>query len=249
MPDDTDDTAVPSPGFAERRRWFLRGASKVVSVPGFILCTAHVGFADLAQQAGITLAQAVFMVGVIWALPGMVVLVGAVLSGVGLLATAFAVALSSVRLTPMVVALVPELRDNRTSKLTLYLLAHFIAVTSWVIAMETIHDVPRSVRTSYYFGLGSILVVTNMVVVAIVFSVAPALPPVVAAGLFLLTPMYFLTSLWGSAREQASHVAMLLGLVLGPLIHLLAPAFDLLGAGLIGGGLAYAAHLIKDRTA
>src|SRR5688572_1542891 len=70
-------------------------------------------------------------------LPGMVVLVGAVLSGVGLLGTAFAVALSSVRLTPMVVSLVPELRGSRTRKLTLYLLAHFIAITSWVDRKST----------------------------------------------------------------------------------------------------------------
>ena len=200
-----DDTVLPPPGFAERCRWFLRGASNVASVPGLILCTAHIGFADLAQQAGITMAQAVFMVGIIWALPGMVVLVGAVLSGVGLLGTAFAVALSSVRLTPMVVSLVPELRGSRTRKLTLYLLAHFIAITSWVIAMETIRAVPRDVRTSYYFGLGSILVVTNMIVVAIVFAVAAALPPAVAAGLFLLTPMYFLTSLGGRRANSLAY--------------------------------------------
>jgi predicted branched-subunit amino acid permease len=244
-----DDALPPSLGFAERRRWFLIGASKVASIPGLILCTAHIGFADLAQQAEFTMAQAVFMVLVIWALPGMVVLVGAVLSGAGLLAAAFAVTLSSVRLTPMVVALVPELRGTRTRKLTLYLLSHFIAVTSWVIAMETVRNVPRDLRTSYYFGLGATLVAINMVVVAVVYLVAAALPPVVAAGLFLLTPMYFLTSLWGSAREQASHIAMVLGLVLGPVLHLFAPGFDLLGAGLIGGGLAYAIHLAKDRPA
>jgi len=243
----SSDTASPTPSLAERRRWFLIGAARAASVPGLILCTAHIGFADLARQAELTMAQAVFMVGAIWALPGMVVLVGAVLSGAGLLAVAFAVALSSVRLTPMVVALVPELRGPRTRRLTLYLLSHFIAVTSWVIAMETVRKVPRDLRTSYYFGLGSILVLVNMVVVAIVYAVAGALPPVAAAALFLLTPMYFLTSLWGSAREQAAHIAMVLGLVLGPLLHLVMPGFDLLGAGLIGGGLAYAIHLLKDR--
>jgi predicted branched-subunit amino acid permease len=244
-----DDALPASPGFAERCRWALRGAANAASIPGLILCTAHIGFAGLAQEAGLTMAQAVFMVGAIWALPGMVVLVGAVLSGAGLLAAAFAVALSSVRLTPMVVALVPELRGPRTSKVTLYLLAHFVAVTSWVIAMGTVRNVPRELRTSFYFGLGAILIAMNMVVVTIVYLVAASLPPVVAAGLFLLTPMYFLTSLWGSAREQATHVAMVLGLVLGPLLHLFAPGFDLLGAGLIGGGLAYAAHLWKDRRA
>nr|WP_292773189.1 AzlC family ABC transporter permease [Mesorhizobium sp.] len=223
------------------------GASESVSVPGLVLCTAHVGFAGLAQEAGVSMGLAVFMVLAIWALPAMVVLLGAILSGAGLLAAAFAVALSSVRLTPMVVALVPEMRGPRTSRLAMYLLAHFVAVTSWVIAMENLRRVPREFRTSYYFGLGSILVVVNMVVVAAVYAVAPALPPAVAAGLFLLTPMYFLTSLWGSARETATYVAMLLGLMLGPILHFVAPGFDLLGAGLLGGGLAYAVHLMQVR--
>ena len=146
----------------------------------------------------------------------------------------------------MVVALVPELRGTRTSKLTLYLLAHFVAVTSWVIAMETVRNVPRDLRTSYYLGWARSSSVMNMVVVAIVYAVAAALPPVVAAGLFLLTPMYFLTSLWGSAREQAAHIAMVLGLVLGPLLHLVAPGFDRWAQG-CRRRLAYAAHLVKDR--
>ncbi|MBL8579606.1 MAG: AzlC family ABC transporter permease [Mesorhizobium sp.] len=244
---DLSEIDAPQPSFADRRRWFLIGASESVSVPGLVLCTAHVGFAGLAQEAGVSMGLAVFMVLAIWALPAMVVLLGAILSGAGLLAAAFAVALSSVRLTPMVVALVPEMRGPRTSRLAMYLLAHFVAVTSWVIAMENLRRVPREFRTSYYFGLGSILVVVNMVVVAAVYAVAPALPPAVAAGLFLLTPMYFLTSLWGSARETATYVAMLLGLMLGPILHFVAPGFDLLGAGLLGGGLAYAVHLMQVR--
>ncbi len=61
--------------------------------------------------------------------------------------------------------------------------------------------------------------------------------------------MYFLTSLWGSARERAGHVAMVLGLILGPLLHLVVPGFDLLGAGLIGGGAAFAFHKLSQRRA
>lgn len=215
------------------------------SVPGLILATAHIGFAGLARDAGFGMAEAVFMVLAIWALPAMVVMAGAVLSGAGLLAIAFAVALSSIRLTPMVVALVPEMRGSRTKRLTLFLLSHFVAVTSWVIAMDTLRIVPRDMRTSYYFGLGSSLVVINMIVVAVVYALAPTLPPSVMAALFLLTPMYFLTSLWGSAREAASNVAMVLGLFLGPLFHVLTPAFDLLAAGLIGGVGAYAIHRMR----
>ena len=149
----------------------------------------------------------------------------------------------------MVIALVAELRAKGTRRLTLYLLAHFIAVTSWVVALNRVHAIPRDMRTSYYAGLGGVFLVTNMVVVALVYVVFDSLPPTVAAALFLLTPMYFLTSLWGSAREQASHIAMVLGLVLGPALHLVVPGFDLLAAGFIGGGLAYATHLMRRRRA
>lgn len=228
-------------------RWYLRGVGASFSIPGLILVSAFVGFAGLAKEAGLTMAQTVFMVGVVWALPAKVVLVGAILSKASLLAAAFAVALSSVRLMPMVVALMPEMRAAGTRKWVLYALSHFVAVTSWVLALERFPGVPRVMRTAYYTGLGSTLVLVNMVVVAIVFAVAESLPPIASAALFLLTPMYFLTSLWGSARESAAHVAMILGLALGPVFHVIAPGFDLLAAGLIGGLGAYAWHRYASR--
>lgn len=242
-----DDATFHAPTVSDRRHWYLRGVRAAISIPGLILASAFVGFAGLAKEAGLTLAETVFMTGVVWALPGKVVLVGAILSGASLPAAAFAVALSSVRLMPMVVALVPELRGGRTPKWVLYGLSHFVAVTSWVIATERLRGIPRAMRTTWYAGLGSSLVFGNMVVVAVVFLLADRLPPAVSAALFLLTPMYFLTSLWGSARERAGHVAMIFGLVLGPLFHLLAPQYDLLAAGLIGGTAAYAVHRLSRR--
>lgn len=225
-----------------RRYWYLRGVRAAFSVPGLILASAFVGFAGLAKEAGLTLAETVFMVLIVWALPAKVVLVGAIMSGASLPAAAFAVTLSSVRLMPMVVALVPELRGPRTRRRTLYFLSHFVAVTSWVLALERLKDVPREMRTTYYMGLGPTLVAINMAVVAAVLLVADSLPPVVSAALFLLTPIYFLTSLWGSARERAGHFAMGFGMVLGPVFHVLAPSFDLLLAGLLGGGAAFALY-------
>lgn len=227
--------------------WFLRGVRAAISVPALILASAFVGFAGLAREAGLTLAETVFMVGIVWALPAKVVLIGAILAGNALPAAAFAVALSSIRLTPMVVSLVPEMREPKTRRWILYLLSHFVAVTSWVIAMERLRGVPRAHRTTFYGGLGASLVLINMAVVAIVFMLAARLPPAASAALFLLTPMYFLTSLWGSARERATHVAMVLGLALGPIAHEFAPEFDLLAAGLTGGLLAYGFHLLARR--
>lgn len=222
--------------------WYLRGVRAAFSIPGLILCSAFVGFAGLAKAAGLTLWQSVFMVGVVWALPAKVVLIGAILSGASLPAAAFAVALSSIRLMPMVVALVPELRSERTPRWVLYVLSHFVAVTSWVLAMEQLRSVPREMRTTYYAGLGGTLVLANMIIVGVIYVLADSFPPIVMAALLLLTPIYFLTSLWGSARESAAHVAMIFGMVAGPLVHLIGPGFDLLIAGLAGGVVAFIWH-------
>ncbi len=217
----------------------MRGA---FSLPGLILVSSFVGFAALAKDAGVTAAQAVFMTGIVWALPSMVVLVGAIVSGAILPAAMLAVTLSAIRLMPMVMALLPEMRADKTRPWVLYLLSHFVAVTSWVLAMERLSHIPRDMRATYYAGLGSTLVLTNMIVVATVYAVADRLPSTVSAMLLLLTPMYFLTSLWGSARERAGHLAMVLGLGLGPLFHVLVPKLDLLAAGLVGGTAAYGWH-------
>jgi predicted branched-subunit amino acid permease len=240
-------TVPGDPGSA--RRWFLRGVAAAYSVPGLILVSAFVGFAGLAKETGLTVVETVFMVGVVWALPAKVVLIGAILSKASIFAAAFAVALSSIRLMPMVVALVPEMRTEKTRPWVLYLLSHFVAVTSWVLALERFRDVPPDMRTTFYAGLGGMLVLNNMIVVAVVYMLAEQLPPVASAALFLLTPMYFLTSLWGSARERAAHVAMVLGLGLGPVFHILLPGFDLLAAGLIGGFAAYGWHRYARRRA
>lgn len=238
----SDQSAPDTDEIRTRSFWFLRGARAAFSIPGLILSSAFVGFAGLARAAGLTLGQTVFMVGVVWALPAKVVLIGAILSGSSLIATAFAVALSSIRLMPMVVVLVPEMRGPKTPKWVLYALSHFVAVTSWVLAMEQLRHIPRDMRTTYYAGLGGTIVVSNMVLTGVVFLLAESFPPVVMAGLLLLTPIYFLTSLWGSARERASHYAMAFGIVLGPLVHLWIPQFDLLIAGVIGGLGAYIIH-------
>ncbi len=237
-----DSAAKPVPTTSDYRLWFLRGVRTAFSVPMLILMSAFVGFAGLAREAGITLAQVLFMTGMIWALPAKVVLLGAIMTGASLPAAAFAVALSSVRLTPMVVSLVPELRAEKTRPAVLYFLSHFIAVTSWVLAMENLRLVPRPMRTVWYCGLGSTLVIVNMVVVAVVYTLAGGLPPMLSAALLMLTPLYFLTSLWGSARERASHFAMIFGLVLGPVFHVVTPGFDLMAAGFVGGGAAYLLH-------
>lgn len=62
-----------------------RGARAAVSIPALILTAAFVGYAGLARETGLTLAETLAMTGLIWALPSIVVLTGALSSGMGLI--------------------------------------------------------------------------------------------------------------------------------------------------------------------
>ena len=240
-------TGQESAGSDPAWRWFVRGSRQAFTLPGFLLFGAFIGFGAITREAGLSLTQTLYMNTVIWALPAEIILIGAMFAGASLPAAALGVALSSVRLMPMVVVLVPEMRAQGTRGWVLYALSHFIAVTSWVISLDKFREVPRPWRTTWYCGLGLTLVAGANSILAAIYLLAPQLPALAAAALFFLTPMYFLLSLWGSAREFASHAAMAAGLVLGPLFHLWMPGIDLIAAGLIGGIGAFALHMAAKR--
>lgn len=208
-------------------------------MPALILMGAFVGFCGFAFESGIPLGQTLFMTAAIWALPAQIVLIGAILAGASLPAAAAAVALSSMRLMPMVASLVPVIRTKSTPTWLLLILSHFVAVTAWVFTMQRIHTVPREGRVAFFAGFGLTVSLANIILVAVSYGVIVHLPALLVGGLFLLTPMYFLTSIWASARTSEIHYAMIIGLVLGPLFHLMTPEVGLLLAGLVGGTLAF----------
>lgn len=224
------------------RHWFLTGMTGIFSLPAIILMLSFVGFCAFTAQAGIPVEQVVFMTGAVWALPAKVILVTAILGGANVLTAFIAVTLSSIRLMPMVAALVPEIRTERTPTWLLLFLSHFIAITAWVFTMERVQSVPRERRIAFFAGFGITLVFANMVLVAVVYRFVAEFPPLVAGCLFFLTPVYFLASIWSSARHPVIYVALIAGLVAGPVFYWLAPEFDILLAGVGGGTAAWLAE-------
>ncbi|WP_062011426.1 AzlC family ABC transporter permease [Aureimonas sp. AU4] len=223
------------------RVWILRGMRQVLSPPALILVTAHLGFAGLARDAGVQWLEASIMVGVIWALPANLILLGAITAGSSLAATALAVGLSSLRLMPMVIALLPEMRSARSRTTTLMALSHFIAVTAWVVAMEKLSTIPRERRTSYFGGFAVTLCAINVLAVAFAFNLMGQLPAIATGALAFFTPVYFLTSLFGSARDVSGRLALFTGMLAVPPANWLAPEFDILIAGIAGGAVAFVA--------
>ena len=225
--------------------WFFQGQRLLLTIPALVLMTAFVGFAGFAREVGLPAWQTVLTTLLVWALPSKFLLVAAIQSGFGLFATFLTVTLSAARLMPMVGALVPELRGPNTKTRTLLFLSHFVAITAWVVSMERLGDVPRQYRTYFFAGFAISLTIACALIVGLVYAFAASLPDTVLAALFFLTPIYFLCSLWGSAREQAGHVAMVGGLLLGPVFYLIAPDYSILITGLVVGTGAFMVHRLR----
>ena len=222
-----------------RRAWFLRGARGVFSLPAFILMMAFVGFTALAHESGLTRGEAVLMTATVWALPSQLILASAIQSGAGFLTTVALVCLASVRLGPMVAALVPEIRSERTRTITLFFLSHFVAITAWVYTLQRTKDIPRGGRVAFFLGFALTITSVNTALVFFLFGLVSVLPPLLAGVLYFLTPIYFLTSLWGSSSSRVVHIALAGGIVATPLFHLFLPQFDILATGLIAGTGGY----------
>jgi len=230
------------------RIWMLRGARAAVSIPALILTAAFVGYAGLARETGLSLAETLVMTGFVWALPSIVVLTGGMATGMGLVPAAIAVALASVRLMPMTMALMPLVKvPGKTPTWKLLLASHFVAVTAWVYAMKNLPDMPRDGRLPFFIGFGGSVIIFVFTMTGISYMLVDHMPPIVAGALFLLTPIYFLCSLWGAARMNADKAAMIAGLALGPVFFVYVPGLDLLWTGLAGGTLAYLVTRIMRR--
>lgn len=217
------------------------------STGAFVLVCSFLGYGALVHESGLTLVQAVAIALFIWALPGQVVLVSEMAVGAALWSAAISVTLTSVRLMPLAVVLMPILRGERTSKLHQILLAHFCAITIWVESMQRLPAMPRAERVPYYWGFCSILVSTNLVATAVGYQLAAALTRELAAGLLFLTPLYFLLSMLRASDSPTDRLALLFGFTLGPLVFVTLPGFELVLSGLVGGSAAYAVGRMRRK--
>jgi predicted branched-subunit amino acid permease len=219
---------------------FWRGARDALSLPAWVLGFSILGIGSLARDAGFPAGAAVLSTVVMWAGPAQAIFFASVAAGTSLPVIAFAVTLSSVRLLPMTVAILPLLRRPGQGIATQLAAAHFIAVTMWVEGLRRLPPLPGPERVPYFFGFALACLTTCSAATYIGYFLLGALPLPLAAGLLFLTPIFFSVSLVAGAQSIADWAAMLFGAVLTPMFAvLLGRDFDLLAAGLLGGTAGY----------
>lgn len=216
------------------------------SVFAYVLFGTYVGIGALGHDFGFSVGWVLLSTLLVWAGPAQVILISTLGAGGTAFETAVAVGLSGVRLLPMVVALLPILRTEKTRNTDLILPAHLTAISMWVESLRLLPRIPRGERIPFCNGIGSGLLLSALLASAVGFYLAGSLPLIFAAALLFLTPMSFLISVVRNSRLLVDRVAFALGLVLGPLLAAMSVELDLLWSGIIGGTLAYAVHRLRE---
>ncbi len=218
----------------------LAGGLRVAfSLPAVLLFASGLGFGALARDGGFDLAQAAFIAGSMMALPNQVVLVDQLARNETLFAAAFAVALAALRLLPMTITLIPLLRGRRRQPLLEALAVHFVAVSSWIESHRRLPAMPVERRLASHLGFGLAFSGASVAGTVFGYMLAGGVPTPVSATLLFVIPIYFLLSLLATSTSRMDLLAIGIGCALAPVLHVVAPGFDLLATGLVGGTLAF----------
>jgi predicted branched-subunit amino acid permease len=220
--------------------------SALLSVYVLVLTGTYIGLGALAHGAGVSPFWLALSTIIVWAAPAQLILITGLGSGGTVIDLAIAVSLSATRLFPMVVALLPLLRGPTTRLRNLLLPTHFTAISMWVESLRLLPSVPREHRIAFCNGLSAGYMGTAAISGFIGHYLAAGLPPLLAGVLLFLTPMSFFLSIVNNAREWLDKLALVLGLVLGPLLVYWHVQLDLMWTGLIGGSVAYAVHRFRE---
>ncbi len=172
---------------------FLGGArAGATSVFALVLIASYLSIGALAHDLGFPLLWAVLSTLLVWAAPAQVILISALGAGAAPFEVALAVGLSSMRLLPMVVALLPLVKTPATRTRDVILPAHLTAISMWIECLRLLPLVPRAERIAFANGLGLCFMAIAAAATATGFHLAQGLPSLLVAGLLLVSPMSFL---------------------------------------------------------
>ena len=208
-------------------------------MPGLVIFGSFLGFGSLVHSSGIGLLAGLVSTATTWALPGQIAMVELYGIGTSLLVNTMAVWLTNTRLMPMVITLFPHLGSGRAIGWRHYLVAHFIAITSWAVAMRRCPHLPDEERFPWVAGLGFGLWAMSFAGTAVGFWLSGSLPPSVMLGLVFLNPCYFTLLFVGDLGSRARVLALVFGGALGPALHLVTPDWGLLITGIVAGTAAF----------
>lgn len=216
---------------------FRRGLRDGLGVPAVVLFAGMMGFGALCHSIGLSVWTTAGTTIFLFALPGQVVFAEMMATGAGAVVAGIATMLTAARFFPMTLALIPQVPRHHRG-LGLYATVHVLSMTSWAISMRDFPKMAPNFRLPYFAGIGLACWGGSIPGTVIGFLLAGSVPLPITLALIFLNPLFFLLT-FTEVKPLANRLAIWIGGLLGPAIHLVYPDYSLIAAGFLGGTLAY----------
>lgn len=218
------------------------GLLSALGAPAIAMGATFLAFGAAVREAGLGLPWALGAALLIYGMPGQLVLLQFAASGGagGLAPAVLGAAAANARFLPMAVALTPWLGGGGPGRAR-FLALPFIAITPWAAAMQALPGLAPAARLPWFLGFALASWGLAGLATAAGHALMPLLDPPLLAALLFANPLYFALLLAAGTKAPDSRRAVLAGALAAPVGLLLPPAWALLGAGLLGGTLAFLA--------
>lgn len=210
-----------------------------LGAPAIAMAATFLAFGAAVREAGLGPGWALTACWAIYGMPGQLILVQAASTGfaAGIAAPVLGAVAVNARFMPMAISLTPLLGPRGRVRLIPAL--PFIAVTPWAAAMRELPAIDVAARLAWFMGFG----ITSWIVAGISalsgYYVAGALGDDARAALLFVNPLYYALLLGADFDRPGPRRAVLCGAAAAPLAFLLPSSWALLGAGLVGGTVAF----------
>lgn len=234
--------ALPAPSNSEAvtgRAVLKRAVRDAIGLPSIVLLFSMTGWGSLARESGLSLDIALGATIGIWGLPGQIAMAELHAAGSELLAVVMAVSLANARFLPMAVSILPVLSAGLGRRAWLFLLVQLLSINTWAAGLRVGPSLPGAERRRYFVLFAAVCLSAALLGTTLGFFAAGWLPRPVALGLVFLNPVFF-ALLLADTRARATALALVIGAILGPILHLVSPDWGLMATGAVAGSAAFA---------
>ena len=222
-------------------KYFFRGFKSLKSFdsPALAVGASFIAIGALLKNIGFNLEQSIFSTFLTYALPGSLVMAESFIVGASLINIFLAVWLVNARLYPMTVSLMPLLLHKSQPKWKYYLSCHFLAISSWLIAKDLCTKIDKKYRIDFWIGVGCGTWSTAVIMTIVGYLLTDYLNKDMMIGLAIVNPVYFFCMMTGAMKNLSMNVAIIGGVILGPIVYLFSTEWAILIAGLVAGTIAF----------
>ena len=220
---------------------FLKGLKANIGLrsPAIPLAACFIALGALLKDAGLNLQQSTASSFFTYALPGQLVMAESLVLGASLVNIFIAVWLVNFRLYPMTVSLFPILKHKSQPRWKYYLSCHFLAISSWLIAKDLCKKINIKYRIDFWIGVGFGTWSTAVIMTIVGYSLTDYLNKDIMIGLAIVNPVYFFCMMIGAMKNLSMNIAIIGGVILGPIVYLFSAEWAILITGLISGTIAF----------